>query len=148
MNRIPQFHGTGLPTLQSDVGFEPISGEVALRASLERLHTGTRAALQAPVGDTAWQELSQVIEVEKAVLGEKIGVDEIDIMRAGILADAECIPAKVITVRVLAGNVAANAQRVALKLCHEMKSKIERLLFTTLPNRKAAHADTTGAHAN
>lgn len=141
MNRIQQSQGIGVPTLQTDVELVPVSGEVELRASLKRLLSGTYAALQTPVGDPAWQELAQVIEVEYAVLGEKIGIDEIDTMRVGILADAECIPAKVITVRVLAGNVAANAQRVALELCHGMRSKIERLLFK-LQDRRAGHVGT------
>ncbi len=144
MNRTPSSQ-TGTPsTRETNVGLVPTIGEQALRESLERLLSATRAALRAPVEDPSWQELARVIETESAVIGKKTGIEQIETIRTAILADAECIPATVVTGRVFTGNAAANAQRHAVKLCQGVRSEIERLLFT-LQDWRVADADKTVA---
>ncbi|MDP2331032.1 MAG: hypothetical protein Q8M19_10105 [Reyranella sp.] len=115
--------------------FVAMTGKDSLGMSLQRLLKGADMALGRPVGDAAWNELARIIEVENAVLDAQVGVEGLDVMRARVVADAECIRASIVAARALKGSAVANAQRRTVRFCRGMRSEVERLTFALQAQR-------------
>jgi hypothetical protein len=111
-----------------------------LKGSLERLVRSAEAALRAPVGDVAWEELVRVIMGEKAILDTPLDVEVMNGVLSRVIADAECVSASFVATRCRGARSAVVAERHLVNYCQNMKSGIETLL-SDLQSQKAQRID-------